>query len=136
MAALADITINDGAATPVARTFAPAKNEPGLVTYHDRSSGVAIGYPVITLGNRLPDKSSRNHKVTVKLVYPVLETAATAASGFTPGPTKAYELMFKAEWVIPDRASGLERDHLMKLPTNLFSHAVMDDLVTLMALPY
>jgi hypothetical protein len=136
MAAIADITINDGASTPVARTFAPAKQEPSLVTYHDRSSGIAIGYPVLTLGNRLPDRGSRNHKATVKLVLPVLETAATAASGFTPGPTKAYELMFKAEWVTPERATGLERDHMVALVRNFFATTPLSDLVKLMALPH
>ncbi len=89
MSAVSDIVINDGQVTPVAHTFNPSRVTGDLVSYHDKVSGVIAGYPSITLGNRLPTGKNGNYKATLRVRLPVLETAATAASGFTPGPPVA-----------------------------------------------
>ena len=64
MAAVANIVINDGQATPVAHTFEPTRVSPNLVSYHDKVSGVFAGYPSISLGNRVPNKQNANYKAS------------------------------------------------------------------------
>jgi len=137
MSAIADISLNDSQATPVAHIFEPVKQEPGLVTYHDKTSGVGAGFGVLTLGNRLPSSANRNYKAVIKIRTPILETSATASSGFTPGPTIAYELMAKLEFVFPDRATRAERDDIRMFLANAIQHlAIGEGLVEEMALPY
>lgn len=136
MSAVADIVLNDGAATPVAHTFKPTNVSPNLVTYHDKSSGVIAGYPKITLGNRLPSRENGNYKASGRINLPVLETAATASSGFTPGPTVAYSLSAAVDAIIPARATLAERQDLYAFASNLLAHAVFGELVKDMDLPY
>lgn len=136
MSQVADIILNDGQATPVAHTFNPTRVASNLVTYHDKSSGVIAGYPQITLGNRLPTKDNGNYKASARVRVPVLETAATAASGFTPGPTVAYSLVGNIDLVIPERATLAERQDLQAYMQNLIANAVFADLSESMDLPY
>lgn len=136
MSAVSDISINDGQATPASHTFEPTRVKEDVVFYHDKASGVILGYPQISLGNRLPSKANGNYKATVKVRVPVLETAATAASGFTPGPTEAYALTFVGEWIIPQRATDAEKADLMAYTQNLVWLTVVNDLVTAMDIPY
>lgn len=134
MAAIADITLADS--VPANHTFAPAARQDGLVVYHDRSGGITLGYLEVSLGNRLPSMGNRNHKVTLKIKHPVLETAATAASGFTPGPTIAYTLTCNMNFVIPDRAAALEKADLHAYAKNLLANTVVEDLVTTAIFPH
>jgi hypothetical protein len=136
MSAASDIVIDDGATTPVAHTFNPTRVKDDVVSFHDKDSGVILGYPQVTLGNRLPNKANGNYKATVKVRIPVLETAATSATGFTPGPTLAYFLAFSGEFIIPERATEAERDDLLAFAGNLIAHATVDNLVTQMDIPY
>lgn len=133
--AIADITLADGQATPVNHTFEPVLSQPGLVTYHDKVSGVSLGYPVLTIGNRLPNQANRNYKATAKIRTPILEAVSTAANGFTPGPTLAYELMLKIDCVIPSRATLAEREDIYAYGKNLLADAVMASLVENTELP-
>lgn len=136
MSAVADITLNDGQSVPVAHVFNPTQVNPDLVAYHDKSSGVIAGYPSVTLGRRLPNRANGNYKATARIRVPVLETAATAASGFTPGPTLAYALSFNCDVVIPERATAAERADLYAYAKNLLANAVFGGLVEDMDLPY
>jgi hypothetical protein len=129
MTAIADISVNDGQATPVSQTYEPARREPGLALFHNRVGGVIAGYPTLSIGSRLPNNGNRNFKATIKTRLPVLETAATAASGFTPGPTVAYSLTSNIDFVIPDRATAAERADLLAISANLLDHATVVALV-------
>jgi hypothetical protein len=129
MAAAANIVLNDGQATPVAHTFEPVRVAPDLVTYHDKVDGIVAGYRSITLGRRLPSAQNGNGKSSGRIRMPILETAATAASGFTPGPTVAYSLACNIDSIIPDRATLDERKDLYAYATNLLAEAVFGDLM-------
>lgn len=136
MAAVADITLADGQASPVNHTFNPVKVTSDLVIYADKVSGVMAGFPTISLGNRLPTGKNGNYKASGRIRLPVLETAATAASGFTPGPTVAYSLNLNVDGVIPERATLAERKDLYAYGKNLLAHAVFGSLMKDMDLPY
>lgn len=134
MGAIATLSLNDS--VPGAHSFDPTRAGEVLAVYHDKVDGVMAGYPSITLGNRTPNQANGNYKVTVRIRIPVLETAATAASGFTPGPTVAYTLSANMDFVIPSRATELERDDLLAYSKNLLAHAVIDSAVVDMDNPF
>jgi len=130
MPAIASITINDGATTPVAHTFTPSGIEGVVAKYDDRSGGVAVGYPKISISSALPGKTSRNYKVRVKVVLPVLETqSGSASNGFAPAPTKAYDLIYDGTFTCPERSTLQNRKDIFAFVKNLFAQTVMTSTV-------
>lgn len=82
----------------------------GIAKWVDRRGGIPEGYPALTFTLRPPTKTSRVFRCQAKFVYPVLESdLGPAASGITPGPTKAYELTGNLEFLIPDRSTAADR---------------------------
>jgi len=126
MSAIASLTLNDGASTPVTHTFAPVKIDPaGIAKWADRSGGIALGYPVITMSLREPSKTSRNYKLMAKVVVPTLEvTSPSTSTGIQPAPTKAYDCLATVEMVFPERTTLAERKNLSAFVKNLLSNAV------------
>lgn len=121
------------AATGVDKTFDPEGFNSGVARWVDRSlstlnpTGVAIGYPVITLNVRPPNQGSRMYKVTMKVVQPILEqTSPSTATGIQPAPTKAFDLTCVQEWMLPERSTQAQRD-------NFFSYVASAMLVTITA---
>lgn len=136
MAAVAPITINNGEATPVAKTFNPAAVMSELVRYQDRSSGIVLGFPEISIGNRLPTKDS-SYKVTAKIKIPVLEqTSASTATGIQPAPTLAYTMLGTIELVMPARSTLQNRKDLFAFVKNFLANATVQTAVESFELPY
>lgn len=139
MPVLAPITINDGKATPVAHTFNPSGPDKNGVNYfYDRIGGIAIGFPVISLDLREPtaaaagtaSKANRVFRATCKVVVPVLEvTSASTGTGIQPAPTKAYDLTFRGEFIIPERATLADRKDILAYAKNALAHAFVTSLV-------
>lgn len=127
MTAIAALTISDGQATPVAHTFSPVNiDAAGVAKWCDRSGGIALGYPTITFSMRQPTKANRNYKVTTKVVYPVLEqTSASTATGIQPAPTKAYDLIFNGEFILPERSTLAQRNDVFAYVKNYFANAAV-----------
>lgn len=123
MPAIADITIADGATTPVNKTFgADHIDVNGVAFWYDRSGGIAVGYPVITSSVRPPARNatSRVNKVQVKIVVPVLEQVAPSTIW-----TKAYELIFQGEFLMHERSTQQERKHILAFAKNMLAHSVV-----------
>lgn len=131
MTAFAALTAADGQATPVAHTFSPVNiDAAGIAKWVDRSGGISIGFPVVTLSVQEPSKSSRAYKVTRKIVLPVLEvTSASTSTGIQPAPTKAYELINTSTWVLPERSTLADRANLVAYAKNIDALAVVTDAV-------
>jgi hypothetical protein len=131
MAAIAVLTLNDGAAAPVAHTFNPAPDiMTNLARWVDRSGGIALGYPAITMSMRNPTKVSRAYKVTLKVVTPVLEvTSPTTTTGIQPGPTLSYNLICNCEFVLPERSSLQQRKDLLAFVKNYLANSVVTSAI-------
>jgi hypothetical protein len=127
MTAIAALTLADGQATPVNHTFNPVNiDQAGVAKWADRSGGIALGFPVITFLMRNPSKTSRNYKVTAKVVVPVLEvTSPSTASGIQPAPTLAYNLTAAIEMVLPERSTLGQRNDLLAYVKNALANAVI-----------
>jgi hypothetical protein len=94
---------------------------PGVARWVDRSSGIAVGYPALTLNVRKPTKDSRTTKITVKLVIPTLaQTSPSTATGIQPIPTKAYDHTFVGEFICPEGGTLLERETILSRVWSLF----------------
>lgn len=114
--------VTTDAAIGVDTTYSPeGKDSNGVARWVDRSGGIAVGYPSMTLSVRPPTKASRMYKVTVKLVSPTLEeTSASTATGVPPPPTKAYDLTSVIEIMLPERSSLAERQSHFRRTMSLF----------------
>lgn len=137
MPQLAAFTINDGSATPVATSFTPTDVKDGLASWHARAGGIVIGYPRITTQLKLPSaatggqsSTARNARVSFKVVYPVLEqTSASTATGIQPAPTKAYDMTFNGEFILPERSTLQDRKHIIAFVKNYLANAVMTAVI-------
>nr|QDH90883.1 MAG: hypothetical protein H2Rhizo32546e2411_000002 [Leviviridae sp.] len=139
MPALAAITINDGAATPLAHTFNPSGPDKNGVNYfYDRSGGIAVGFPIVSIDLKEPkpvsaggvSAASRVYRATVKVVYPILEvTSPTTGTGIQPAPTKSYDMMFRGEFILPERSTLQNRKDIFAFAKNILANANVTSLV-------
>lgn len=74
MPAVAALTINDGAATPVAHTFNPASQDGSLVKWADRSPSIPAGFRTVTHLYEEPKGQRTVHRMTFGYYIPVVAT--------------------------------------------------------------
>jgi len=118
MAQAAAITINDGQVTPVATTFNPESVTPGLSSFAERSSGIAIGYKRIKVSNVFASGKSTVNKGRVTIEYPV----TALVNGVT---TVAYTLRADVSYVLPDASTTAERKNLHAFVKNALAHSLI-----------
>lgn len=99
--------------------------QPGVTRWVDRTGGIPVAYPSLTMSVRPPTKASRIYKVTVKFLQPTLETVTGAApTGFDPAPAKAYDCTCVMEFLIPERSTLIERQALFSRVASLFVRTI------------
>lgn len=132
MAAIFAVILANGEATPVNKTFDPVNIIGDVANWADRSSGIALGYPTVTLSVRPPvnGAKTRNNKVAFRVITPVLEvTSPSTATGIQPAPTKAYDLIFDGSFILPERCALAERKNILAFAKNALGHAVLQNAV-------
>lgn len=128
MTAIAALLLANGETTPVSKTYDPVNIKNDVAQWADRSSGIAIGFPVVTFSMRQPTnpKGARNYRMVTKVVIPVLEqTSPSTATGIQPAPTKAYDLIANIEMVLPERSTPAQRKDLAAFSRNLLASTVI-----------
>lgn len=131
-----NIVINNGAATPVAKTFTFAIQNGLMFQYNDMSAGTFEGFNILTIQIRPSATSNQGHRVSLKLKAPVLAvTAPSSGSGIQPNPTKAYESVFMCEFMLPKAASLENRKDIMAFAKNLLALSGISALVTDLTVP-
>jgi hypothetical protein len=116
--------------TPVNRTFAPAKKEENLYTYHNRAGGIVAGYDALSFQAKLPSKTSKATTLTFKVQAPILEqTSASTSTGIQPAPTVAFNDIFKMEFVLHERSSTQNRKDLLAMARDLIDEALVTECV-------
>jgi len=119
------VDFTTSATVGVDKTFDPeGMIAPGVYRWVDRSAGIAVGYPFLTLSVRPPSKASRVYRVTVKLGLPTLETVGNAYNGITPGPTMAYQCLGVMEFMLPERSTSTERTAFLSHIRSLFATTI------------
>jgi hypothetical protein len=128
MSSQSALTLNDGQATPVARTFSARGATASLAKWADVSGGIGIGVPVITMGNLTSGKGSDSaFKLDMRITLPVLEVISGSDGGYTPQPKVAFNLFAKLELVAPNRSTAQNRKDILAFAKNLLSHATTTD---------
>lgn len=128
MATIADIILNDGAATPVAHTFKVKMNDAGVSRFEDRSAGIPVGYGILIVQT---EETTNVRKVTLELRCPTLEAVAGANSaGFTPAAQVAYTTRVKAEFFLPQRGTTAERKNILAFLSNGLSNTTIESIIT------
>lgn len=139
MPAIQNVVINDGQATPVAHTFAPAKIVADYALLEDRSSGVFVGFNKLSFQMQRPTGKAtggRNIKLEAKVETPKLETLGSAASGYTPPPTVAHRPVWTTGFTFPERCSLQDRKDLLAYAKGVMNSAEMAKAVEDYELPY
>jgi len=122
MSTQTDLVLPDGQASPVNKTFSARGASLNLAVYKDLSSGLGVGIPTITLGNRETEGNNGTYRVEGRLMLPVTETV--------DGTTRiAYKLFGKTELVAPNRATLQNRKDLVAFMAALTAHATWKALM-------
>jgi hypothetical protein len=138
MAAITTITLTDATpVTPVNRAFSPTKQDGELVTYHNRASGIVVGFDKLSINVRQATKDSKATKLTFRLETPILEqTSASTASGIQPAPTLAFTPLINCDLVFPDRSTLQQRKDLLAMFRDLVNEAIVTNMVENYDFPY
>lgn len=141
MSAIANIVINDGLATPVAHTFAPAKTSADFALLEDRTAGIYIGYNKLTFSLVRPtgngQVANRNLKLSIKIETPKLETVSNSTvSGIAPAPTISYRPVVELIATFPERSQLQDRKDLQAFIKNILSNTFVTDAFEKFELPY
>lgn len=116
------LSINNGAATPVAKSFAPERVAPDNSVFTERSAAVSAGF--YRLGVRYSPASSKRstNRVDIDMDLPVLSTVNGVS-------TVAYVGRFKGYFVIPDTMTAAERADLHAFVANGLNVAAVKAVV-------
>jgi len=124
------ITLTDAASTPVNRVFAPAKRDADVYRWDYRGTGIIAAYDQLTISTRLPSKSSKATKVTMRLACPTMEqTSASTATGIQPAPTVAYTSIGEITLVLPERSNLQDRKNILAMMRDLIGEALTTAVV-------
>lgn len=127
MTQFANLTINDGQATPVAHTFSTKSNDQRQTVWEDRVLGIPVAYPKLILKTA---DTSVIRKVDVSIAIPTLEaTAGANNAGFTPPSTVAYTHRADLSLKLPQRGTLAERKNLYAYLKNALALALFSGVV-------
>jgi len=119
------LSINDGLATPVARSFAPERVGPENSVFVERTSGVSAGYKKLAVRFSAASAKRATNRVDIDLDLPVLQTISGVS-------TVAYVGRFKGYFVLPDQMTAAERADIAAFVANALDNtavrAVVKDL--------
>lgn len=119
------LAINNGAATPVAKSFAPERVAPDQSSFTERTSGVSAGFTRLTTRFSPANAKRATNRVDIDLDLPVLNSVNGVS-------TVAYVGRFKGYFVIPDTMTASERADLAAYVANALDNtqirAIIKDL--------
>lgn len=112
------------AGTSTSKIYNPTNSDSNIAVWKDRTSGIPVGFPVLTASLREPGNAGGNYKAAFRLKIPTLEIASGPVNGFVPAATKAYDVQAVVEVIIPDRCTLTERSELAAQLRSFLSSAV------------
>lgn len=125
MSAIANVTINDGATTPVAHVFAPVQSNPNPIWRDTASAKTYLAsqysFSAIRKGNSAPKGLTR---VRLTLQLPTMGTGVSI-----PASEVDYSHQVSVEFICPNRGVKQERKDLRVLLMNLLADAQVIDMI-------
>lgn len=116
------LSINDGAATPVAKSFAPERVAPEASVFTERTAAVSAGFYKLAVRFSAASQRRNTNRVDIDLDLPVLQSI----NGIN---TVAYVGRFKGYFVIPDTMTAAERANLHAFVANALDVAAVKAVV-------
>lgn len=116
------LSINDGAATPVAKSFAPIAVSPSVSIFTERTAAASAGFVRLTTKTSPAASNRPTNRVDVEVDLPVLETVNGTNKVTRTGRFKGY-------FVIPDTMTADERAHLHAYVANALDETLIKELV-------
>jgi hypothetical protein len=121
----APLSINNGAGTPVAKSFAPERVAPGLSVFTERTAAASAGFYKLTVGFSEASSKRSTNRIDIGLDLPILATVNGISS-------VAYVGRFRGYFVVPDVMTAGERADLAAFVANALDNtqvrAVVKDL--------
>lgn len=133
MSAISNVVLADGQATPVNKTFIPMDCTSALATWTDRSSGIGLGMPSVTMS---VSQGTENINVNAKVSLPVMEVISGADAGYTPSPKVAYTVIGKVQFALPARSTLQNRKDIQAFVKNFLLNANITKAVEEFERPY
>lgn len=118
----APLSIYNGAATPVAKSFAPERVAPEASVFTERSPAVSAGFPRLTIRYSAANSKRATNRVDIDLDLPTLQVSDGINS-------VAYVGRFKGYFVIPDTMTAAERADLHAFVANALDAAAVKAVV-------
>lgn len=128
MATFANMTINDGTATPVARLFEARINGNGSALWVFDRNGIAVAAPSVTLKHTAPKSPDGLTKNDWQITIPVVDAPAPAA-GYTPAPRVIALNTLKLLSITTGRGTTADRADLHAFGKNLMTQSQYTDSV-------
>jgi len=124
----APISIQDAASTPVTHVFSPIGiDASGVATFKERTSGVPIGYPALTVSMRDPVGTSPVYRGKIQLSLP--QTVTTTDTSGKAATSVDYTLVATLDIQIPVKSTLQNRKDLAKLMANALNNAQIQSVV-------
>lgn len=116
------LSINNGAATPVAKSFAPVEVAPVRSVFAEKTATVSAGFTNLTVAYSPASSKRSTNRIDLSLDYPVLMTVNGVSS-------VAYVGRFKGYFVIPDTMTAGERADLHAFVANALQNTQIKGVV-------
>lgn len=120
------LTINDGAATPVAHSFTPRGFVgPQFTTFVDLDNDTPAGRPILSVAMD-PASSKRNtNRIKITFAYPKLATSAIDGS-----ERVVYTARFSADCIVPNDMNTEDREHFAAFIKNALANSVVNGYIS------
>lgn len=116
------IVINNGAATPVSKSFLPMSVSTAESIFTERSAAFPQAYPRIVAAYSPANGGRKTHRIGLKVDLPVVELVAGVE-------VVTRTLRFDGSFIIPDTATSSSRADLCAFVTNALGNALVKGLI-------
>lgn len=120
MPTVSTLSINNGAATPVAKTFSRSQESDGRTSFYERTSLTPMGFVKILFNVIQPKSDQGTTRIDIDIYYPV--TAVVDAK-----TVKLYHLASTQRHYIPGVALQADIDDLLAFNGNLLLNPSVKD---------
>lgn len=125
MAQIANMTINDGATTPVAHVFTPIQSTPvALWRDTDAAKSYVVSQHGITLSRKQSTAANGLTRVKLTLSLPTMGTGVSL-----PASEVDYSHQVSVEFIMPNRGQKQERKNIRTFLSNLLVDAQVVDVI-------
>lgn len=116
------LSINNGAASPVAKSFAPESVTPARSVFTERSAASSNGFIRLGVGFDPASSKRATNRISIDLAMPVIESVS--------GQNQVTRIgRFSGQFIVPDTMTAAERADLHAFAANALNVALIKAVV-------